>query len=66
MSRKIICQQELVALGYFHNIYKATEEKIEEYCQQKFHNVARLFSRSSLRYVINIARRQLQSATSCS
>ena len=59
MSRKTISQQEFVGLGYFHEMYYATEEKIEEYCQQKFHNVARLFSRFSWRYVINIARRQL-------
>ena len=60
MSRKIICQQEFVSLGYFHEMYSATEETIEEYCQRKFHNVAMLFSRFSWRYVINIARRQLQ------
>ena len=47
MSRKIIYQQEFVGFGYFHEMYYATEEKIEEYCQQKFRSVARLFSRFS-------------------
>ena len=48
--KKIICQQEFVALSYFHKMYNATEEKIKEYCQQKFHNVVRLFF-SAFHYV---------------